>query len=440
LDRAAAVGFSGSAVVKKDKGGVPKIVGVIRARLDEEPSGTWMIPVSRLRNFLAQKAPKVLGHIDSSGTTGNRPARPESVPSLTIWHEPNDTDRNIGSSLRTLLEAAVPSRKVTAEAFDESKAPGSDPKPRNGAPSDRILVFLSTDGTLISRTFLTHLVSAIANNHEVHHLTTVRPELWQHLPQGLPIVDLSDETKVRAWINHLSPRRNAASLDARIRRLCTEAAGARSTRHVISLYTHLSTINRLLPKLVELNPHAAEWLKEPAEKLAKGRYSILNPNEVYKHDAHAINSLKKDCIYWATHPFEANPQALSKSSHFEAYIQAQIDAARRGVKVVRIYMAPDNSAFQKAEVKDHLNRLAEGGIQVYTSTADPTRTESKDFVLISDVCVGYASQPNGQMLSSEYEFNHPELEDTYDKYLEYFEILLGARKHTQRWDSSARAR
>jgi len=172
-------------------------------------------------------------------------------------------------------------------------------------------------------------------------------------------------------------------------------------------------------------------LYQNLESLVSGKYYINGSSFVYQHDGNAIRELKSNDFYKATHPFYANPEAVKGIDRvaFRAYMLEQEEAAKRGVKIIRIYIVPDADnldSLDRFQLK-HLKCLLDTNIDVRVIShheLDDKNDLSDDFVLIGDVCVGTAIPKKGEMIISEYQWvTTPAMKWVYQKYESYFDDL-----------------
>jgi hypothetical protein len=160
--------------------------------------------------------------------------------------------------------------------------------------------------------------------------------------------------------------------------------------------------------------------------LSEGKYPIENPNEIYRHDARKIASLKPGESYRATWSHQSNPQSMMPSNvDYEDYINEQIKAVQRGVLVERIYIVP-NPQNPHLRLLSHLKRLKENGISVRLIDAAHLVDDelSEDFVIIGKRVLGIAVPKRGPMVRSIYYFNPARnVRPEYVDYQEFFRKL-----------------
>tara|TARA_R110002049_G_scaffold309231_1_gene518955 strand:+ start:4731 stop:5858 length:1128 start_codon:yes stop_codon:yes gene_type:complete len=167
------------------------------------------------------------------------------------------------------------------------------------------------------------------------------------------------------------------------------------------------------------------------------KYQIVSPVEVYLHDLEIIQDLKEGDIYRATHPFTANAQAFNRTSAaprsvtdtvaFSSYTEAQIEAAKKGVKIQRLYIVPslDEGPMSQLGPEEiaHLEYISGTNIEarvIFESRIDITDL-SLDYVIVGENLLGSAFPQSGQMHASNYSYFTTGHNDI-TRYIQHFDL------------------
>lgn len=164
---------------------------------------------------------------------------------------------------------------------------------------------------------------------------------------------------------------------------------SREISHVLELSTLYEKVAELEDPLFTEKYNQLRWhLRE----LSEGRYLMHNLNEVYEDDTRSIELMKKDEVLRSICPLarDTDPvdQQLSNKSYL-ASIDAHINAAKKGVRVFRIYALPDFELLENEKLRAHLSQLVDADVKVYYIIyGDPrfrqAETIDLDFLIFGD--------------------------------------------------------
>ncbi|MEL6104396.1 MAG: trypsin-like peptidase domain-containing protein [Planctomycetota bacterium] len=161
----------------------------------------------------------------------------------------------------------------------------------------------------------------------------------------------------------------------------------------------LSELAQDMPDIHEKHEVATRFIHTTASQFAEGQVRIVEPKEVYNHDRKTLDLLRPGESFLTTHPVsQVFGPAVKKDSKdgtrlaYREYIQAQKKAAKRGVKVRRIYIVPSVESVSKSDqVKKEIAELAKAKIEIKVIAEDDVALEDKmqqDFVIFSSKCLG----------------------------------------------------
>jgi hypothetical protein len=127
-------------------------------------------------------------------------------------------------------------------------------------------------------------------------------------------------------------------------------------------------------------------------ELSEGRYDLLTLEQVYEDDTRSIEMMQPNEILRSICPLARDPDAARQQISNKSYlasIKAHVDAAKRGVRVIRIYAFLDNALYEIQEIRSHLDGLVDAGVEVHVVFhGDPkfrhTQSIDMDFLLFGD--------------------------------------------------------
>lgn len=168
-----------------------------------------------------------------------------------------------------------------------------------------------------------------------------------------------------------------------------------------------------------------EPLLNALSQIGFGSYYIIGRDEIYRHDMKVIESLKLGDEILATHPITDNPGEIAKGAAFRNYTNSQLDAAKRGVVVRRLYIF-ESGAQPTTQQLDHLRALYSAGVQIriYPQeplSSSPVRGMARDFVMLGPNCLGFGIPDEGPMVGSRYHIGIGEsVKGTTEEYKKIF--------------------
>jgi len=130
-----------------------------------------------------------------------------------------------------------------------------------------------------------------------------------------------------------------------------------------------------------------QMLLDRLTELAQGTYRIDLRPEVYLEDAKLLKAMSKGEVFCATVPVFPEPAGQFEDSFFEVYLKTQIEAAKRGIQIERLYLFRDSKQLKLPEVQSHLNKLGSENISVRYIVCDELDARSyeiysgEDFLL-----------------------------------------------------------
>jgi hypothetical protein len=165
-------------------------------------------------------------------------------------------------------------------------------------------------------------------------------------------------------------------------------------------------------------------------ELSEGRYDLLTIEQVYEDDTRSIDMMQSNETLRSICPIardsDAAIQQISNKSYL-ASIKSHIDAANKGVRVIRIYALLDNELFNVNELRSHFDELVTQKVEVYlVFHGDPkfrlTQTIDLDFLIFGDrkVSIGKIDPRTEVVSGSHVETNHT----TVEKYTRDYNTLL----------------
>lgn len=143
-------------------------------------------------------------------------------------------------------------------------------------------------------------------------------------------------------------------------------------------------------------------LKSEMADLARGIYQVRTLTSLYQDDIRSIGMLRSGDILLSTCP--VNPASVEEgvrqitSPAYRESMNAHLAAAKRGVKVTRIYLLRDMRTFRHTPMTHHLSELEQAGLDIRVILRDQVILDSQfDFLVFgnSKVSVGVAEPGAG---------------------------------------------
>jgi hypothetical protein len=163
-------------------------------------------------------------------------------------------------------------------------------------------------------------------------------------------------------------------------------------------------------------------------RLSQGSYTVRLRSDIYLENTNALDLLEPNETFRATVPVSASDVVGQLSDeYFGYYLSKQIEIAQKGVRVIRIYIFPNEAIFDAPEVKKHLDRLIENQIEVrvlFKSMPVSHRLAElfeSDFLIFGKrkVSVGQLGTADSVVISTQFSI----APETVEKYLQNFKTL-----------------
>lgn len=120
-------------------------------------------------------------------------------------------------------------------------------------------------------------------------------------------------------------------------------------------------------------------------ELSKGIYNISLRSDIYMDNIKSLDALEPGDIFRATVPVSATDhKGQLVDEYFQYYIEKQIEMAKKGVKIIRMYIFPNKEISESVEIKNHLSRLTDNNIEVRVLIRDDNLPLSRKHVELFD--------------------------------------------------------
>lgn len=197
------------------------------------------------------------------------------------------------------------------------------------------------------------------------------------------------------------------------------------------------------PQILDASRNLGKFVRKLPPEASIVLHELISPSQMiepvidlYRHDTEQIEKLGEGETYKATHLYLSEnkddsdlPKSINdKRAAFSAYIEAQCNAVKRGVKVTRIYIFNNRELPKEAAVLAHLRKLVDHKIDVRILGAQSLdNSKTQDFVLIGKKHLGLGECERGilkraRMYTNSRGMMHPK----YVEYDRYFRELLSA--------------
>jgi len=160
--------------------------------------------------------------------------------------------------------------------------------------------------------------------------------------------------------------------------------------------TRVLDLVSLYRKVAELDdPLFTEKYKQllwTLRELSDGQYQLHTLEQVYEDDTRSIELMQNNEVLRSICPLARDTDSLKQQIRNKSYlasIKAHLDAAQRGVRVMRIYAFLDRSLIDLTELREHFSSLVSANVEVYVIFHDDPRFRQAqsihlDFLVFGD--------------------------------------------------------